>query len=212
MKRFLGLMAAIFLVAALPGRSAAQAADVAPDVLVKNVTTEVLDIVRKDKDIQNGNTKKAIELVETKVLPYFNFTSMTALAVGKDWRQATPAQQKTLAGEFHTLLVRTYSKALTEYRNQTITFKPLKAQPTDTDVTVRSQINQAGAKAIDLNYSLEKTDKGWKVYDISVGGVSLITNYRSEFAQQISQGGIDGLIKRLQAKNKGGEASVPNRP
>jgi phospholipid transport system substrate-binding protein len=209
MKRLLGLTASLFLVAALPAQ--AQSADLAPDALVKNVTTEVLDIVRKDKDIQNGNTKKAIDLVETKVLPYFNFTRMTSLAVGKDWRQASPAQQKTLADEFHTLLVRTYSKALTEYRNQTISFKPLKAQPGDTDVTVRSQINQAGAKAIDLDYSLEKGDKGWKVYDISVGGVSLVTNYRSEFAQQISQGGIDGLIKRLQAKNKSGEASVPSK-
>ncbi|HTY98736.1 MAG TPA: ABC transporter substrate-binding protein [Rhodocyclaceae bacterium] len=211
MKRLLGLMASLFLVGGLPGPAAAQSADLAPDVLVKNVTNEVLDIVRKDKDIQNGNTKKAIDLVETKVLPYFNFNRMTALAVGKDWRQASPAQQKQLADEFHTLLVRTYSKALTEYRSQTISFKPLKAQAGDTDVTVRSQINQPGAKAIDLDYSLEKGDKGWKVYDIAVGGVSLVTNYRSEFAQQISQGGIDGLIKRLQTKNKSGEASVPSK-
>ncbi len=211
MKRLLGLMASFVLFAGASAQSVAQSVDLAPDVLIKNVTTEVLDIVRKDKEIQNGNTKRAIDLVETKVLPYFNFTRMTALAMGKDWRQASPAQQKILSEEFHTLLVRTYSKALTEYRNQTIEFKPFKSQPADTDVTVRTQIAQAGAKSIELDYSLEKSDKGWKVYDIAVGGVSLVTNYRSEFAQEISQTGVDGLIKRLQAKNKSGETSVPHK-
>jgi phospholipid transport system substrate-binding protein len=211
MKRLLGLMASFVLFAGASAQSVAQSVDLAPDVLIKNVTTEVLDIVRKDKEIQNGNTKRAIDLVETKVLPYFNFTRMTALAMGKDWRQASPAQQKILSDEFHTLLVRTYSKALTEYRNQTIEFKPFKSQPADTDVTVRTQIAQAGVKSIELDYSLEKSDKGWKVYDIAVGGVSLVTNYRSEFAQEISQTGVDGLIKRLQAKNKSGETSVPHK-
>jgi phospholipid transport system substrate-binding protein len=211
MKRLLGLMASFVLFAGASAQSVAQSVDLAPDVLIKNVTTEVLDIVRKDKEIQNGNTKRAIDLVETKVLPYFNFTRMTALAMGKDWRQASPAQQKILSEEFHTLLVRTYSKALTEYRNQTIEFKPFKSQPADTDVTVRTQIAQAGVKSIELDYSLEKSDKGWKVYDIAVGGVSLVTNYRSEFAQEISQTGVDGLIKRLQAKNKSGETSVPHK-
>ena len=205
MKRLFGLMAGFLLATG----ALAQSADLAPDVLIKNVTTEVLDIVRKDKDIQNGNTKRAIDLVETKVLPHFNFLRMTSLAMGKEWRQASPAQQKVLADEFHTLLVRTYSKALTEYRSQTIDFKPFKAQPGETDVTVRTQITQSGAKPIELDYSLERSDKGWKVYDIAVGGVSLVTNYRSEFAQEISQTGIDGLIKRLQAKNKSGETSVP---
>src|ERR1035438_9406201 len=128
MKRLLGLMASFVLFAGASAQSVAQSVDLAPDVLIKNVTTEVLDIVRKDKEIQNGNTKRAIDLVETKVLPYFNFTRMTALAMGKDWRQASPAQQKILSEEFHTLLVRTYSKALTEYRNQTIEFKPFKSQ------------------------------------------------------------------------------------
>lgn len=177
----------------------------APDVLVRNVTSEVLDIVRKDRDIQSGSTRKAIDLVEAKVLPHFNFARMTQLAVARDWRQASPTQQKALTDEFRTLLVRTYSKALTEYRNQTIDFKPLKAQPADTDVRVRTEIKQSGAKAIELDYSLEKTAAGWKVYDIEVAGVSLVTNYRTSFANEVRDGGIDGLIKTLQAKNQGGE-------
>lgn len=205
MKWLVGLMTGFFLAAG----AQAQSADLTPDVLVKNVTNEVLEIVRKDKDIQGGNTKRAIELVEVKVLPHFNFVHMTALAVGKDWRRADPAQQKALADEFRTLLVRTYSKALTEYRNQAIDFKPFKSQPADTDVTVRTQINQPGGKAIQLDYNLEKLEQGWKVYDISVAGVSLVTNYRDSFGQEVRAGGIDGLIKTLQTKNKSGQATVP---
>jgi phospholipid transport system substrate-binding protein len=201
MKWLLGLAAALCL------GTAARAQEMAPDVLVRNVTNEVLEIVRKDKDIQGGNTKKAIELVEAKVLPHFNFTRMTQLAVARDWRQASPEQQKTLTAEFKTLLVRTYSKALTEYKNQTIDFRPFKMQPAETDVKVRTLINQPGAKAIDLDYYLEKQPGGWKVYDIEVGGVSLVTNYRSEFTNQVRQGGIDGLIATLQHKNKTGEAA-----
>lgn len=199
MKWWFGLAAGLFIAAA------AGAQDLAPDVLVKNVTEEVLDIVRKDKDIQSGNTRKAIELVDAKVLPHFNFARMTALAMGKDWRQANPAQQKTLTEEFRTLLVRTYSKALTEYRKQTIDYKPLKMQAADTDVTVRTQIHQPGGKPIQLDYYLEKKEQGWKVYDISVAGVSLVTNYRDSFSQEVRAGGIDGLIKTLQNKNKSGE-------
>ncbi|MDK9724881.1 MAG: ABC transporter substrate-binding protein [Sterolibacteriaceae bacterium MAG5] len=179
----------------------------APDALIKNVTEEVLEIVRKDKDIQSGNTKKAIDLVEAKVLPHFNFTRMTQLAMARDWRQSTPAQQKTLVDEFRTLLVRTYSKALTEYKNQTIEYKPFKMQPTDTDVKVRTDIKQPGGKPIQLDYYLEKQNPGWKVYDIEVGGISLVTNYRESFAQEVRNGGIDGLIKSLQSKNKSGEAT-----
>jgi phospholipid transport system substrate-binding protein len=174
---------------------------VTPDVLVKTVTNEVLDIVRKDRDIQSGNSKKAIELVQEKVLPHFDFARMTALAVARDWRQATPAQQKTLTDEFRTLLVRTYSKALTEYKNQKIDFRPFKMNPSDTDVKVRTQVIQSGAKPIGIDYYLEKLDQGWKVYDIEVAGVSLVTTYRGEFATEVRNGGIDGLIKALQAKN-----------
>jgi len=186
----------------------AMAQEVAPDVLVKTVTNEVLEIVRKDKDIQSGNTKKAIDLVEAKVLPHFNFTRMTQLALGRDWRQANAAQQKTLTDEFHVLLVRTYSKALTEYKKQIIDFKPFALKPGETDVRVRTEIKQSGAgKNIELDYYLEKSGAAWKVYDIAVGGISLVTNYRDSFASEVRNNGVDGLIKTLQAKNKSGEAT-----
>lgn len=188
--------------------STAMAQEVAPDVLVKTVTNEVLEIVRKDKEIQSGNTKKAIDLVEVKVLPHFNFTRMTQLAMARDWRQASAAQQKTLTDEFHVLLVRTYSKALTEYKNQTINYKPFSMKAGETDVRVRTEIRQSGAgKNIEMDYYLEKSASGWKVYDIEVGGISLITNYRESFASEVRNSGIDGLIKLLQAKNKSGEAT-----
>ena len=184
------------------------AQEVAPDALVKTTTEEVLEIVRKDKDIQSGNTKKAIDLVEAKVLPNFNFTLLTQLAMARDWRQATPAQQKTLTDEFHTLLVRTYAKALTEYKNQTVHYKPFTLKAGETDVRVRTEIRQSGAgKNIELDYWLEKSPTGWKVYDIEVGGISIVTNYRESFAAEVRNNGIDGLIKSLQAKNKSGEAA-----
>ena len=184
------------------------AQEVAPDALVKTTTEEVLEIVRKDKDIQSGNTKKAIDLVEAKVLPNFNFTRMTQLAMARDWRQATPAQQKTLTDEFHTLLVRTYAKALTEYKNQTVHYKPFTLKAGETDVRVRTEIRQSGAgKNVELDYWLEKSATGWKVYDIEVGGISIVTNYRESFAAEVRNNGIDGLIKSLQAKNKSGEAA-----
>jgi len=184
------------------------AQEVAPDVLVKTVTNEVLEIVRQDKEIQSGNTKKAIELVETKLLGHFNFTRMTQLALARDWRQASAAQQKILTDEFHSLLVRTYSKALTEYKNQTIDFKPFSMKAGETDARVRTEIKQSGAgKNIALDYYLEKSGTAWKVYDIEVGGISLVTNYRDSFAAEVRNNGIDGLIKSLQAKNKSGEAT-----
>ena len=179
----------------------AQSPDTTPDVLVKNVTNEVLEIVRKDKDIQAGSNKKAIDLIDVKVLPHFNFTHMTQLAVGKDWRTANAAQQKTLADEFRVLLVRTYSKALTEYKSQVIEFKPFSMKATDTDVKVNTQVNQPGGKPIPLNYYLEKLPSGWKVYDIEADGISLVINYRESFAAEVRNGGIDALIKSLQAKN-----------
>ena len=189
-----------------PGALAQQ---MAPDALVKSVTDEVLDIIRKDKDIKAGSTKRAIELVEQKVLPHFNFARMTALAVGKDWRQATPEQQKVLTVEFRDLLVRTYSNALIAYKNETVDYRPFKMQPGETDVTVRTQIHQAGARQpITLDYSLEKNGNAWKVYDVVVAGVSLVTNYRSSFATEIRNGGIDGLIKTLKAKNASLEAAT----
>ena len=180
----------------------------APDAMVMKITDEVLDIVRKDKDIQNGNTRKAIELVDAKVLPYFNFQHMTALAVGKEWRKASAQQQQQLSSEFKTLLVRTYSNALTGYKNQKIVFKPFKMNPGETDVLVRTEVQQPGSKAVQLDYSLEKLDSGWKVYDVNVAGISLVTNYRDQFAQEIRNGGMDGLIQSVAAKNKSLESNL----
>ncbi len=179
--------------------------DMAPDVLIKSVSAEVLEIVRADKDIQSGNAKKAADLVEKKVAPNFDFVHMTRLALGRDWRQASPEQQKALANEFQTLLVRTYSKALTEYKNQTIDVKPLILKAGDTDVKVRSEIKQPGAKSIQLDYYLQKNNASWKIYDIEVAGISLVTNYRESFASEVRNSGIDGLLKSLQTKNKSGD-------
>jgi phospholipid transport system substrate-binding protein len=206
MKWLLGLAAALCIAGPVVA-----AEELMPDVLVRNVTNEVLEIVRADKDIQAGNVSKAVTLVEVKVLPHFNFARMTQLAVARDWRQATPAQQKILIDEFRELLVRTYSKALTEYRKQTIDFKPFSMAPNETDVKVRTEIKQTGGKPIQLDYYLEKNSGGWKVYDIEVGGISLVTNYRSSFSQEVRANGIDGLIAVLQAKNKTAEAPAKTK-
>ena len=195
MKRLVGLIAAALVI----GNAAAQ--QVAPDVLMKNVTNDVLSIVSKDQDIQNGNTAKAIALVEAKVLPDFDFQRMTALALGKEWRKATPDQQSALTSEFRTLLVRTYSRALTSYRNQTIDFKPTKLAGDETDVIVRTEIKQPGTKSVSIDYAMEKVQSTWKVYDITVAGISLVMSYRDQFGQEVLNNGIDGLIKALQAKN-----------
>lgn len=201
MKQLLALLFASFV-------ATTAFAQEAPDALVMKITDEVLDIVRKDKDIQSGNTRKAIELVDAKVLPYFNFQHMTALAVGKDWRKASAQQQQQLSAEFKTLLVRTYSNALTGYKNQKVIFKPFKMNPGETDVLVRTEVQQPGAKAVQLDYSLEKLDSGWKVYDVTVAGISLVTNYRDQFAQEIRNGGMDGLIQSIAAKNKSLEPNL----
>jgi len=177
-----------------------------PDALIKKVTEDVLTIVRQDKDIQSGNTKKAIELVEAKVLPNFNFVHMTALAMGKDWNKATPEQKKQLSEEFKTLLVRTYSNALTGYKDQTVRYKPTKMQAGDAEVVVKTEVVQAGNKPIQLDYSMEKLAEGWKVYDVIVAGVSLVTNYRDTFGQEVRANGVDGLIKMISNKNKQLEA------
>ena len=177
-----------------------------PDALIKKVSDDVLTIVRQDKDIQNGNTKKAMDLVEAKVLPHFNFQHMTALAMGKDWRKATPEQKKRLSEEFKTLLVRSYSNALTGYRDQTIRYKPVKMQSGDEEVLVRTEIVQPGNKPIQLDYALEKLADGWKVFDVVVAGVSLVTNYRDTFSQEVRANGVDGLVQMLVAKNKQIEA------
>jgi phospholipid transport system substrate-binding protein len=197
MKRFLVLSILAFL-PAVPVTAQGQA----PDALVKSVTHEVLSIIKQDKDIQAGSTKKTIALIEDKVLPHFNFTRMTALAMGANWRKATPDQQKALIEQFRTLLVRTYSTALTSYRDQAIDFKPLRAQSGDTEVTVRSEVKLSGTEPISIDYSMEKGNDAWKVYDVTVGGVSLVTTYRDTFAAEVRNGGVDGLIKALTNKNR----------
>jgi phospholipid transport system substrate-binding protein len=187
------------------------AADQAPDVLVKDVTNEVLDILNKDKDIRKGNTQKTLDLVETRILPNFNFQHMTQLALGREARKASPAQLNVLSDEFRNLLVRTYSKALTEFADHKVAYKPFKMGPADTDVKVRTEIKQTGGKPIELDYYLEKLPSGWKVYDVEVGGISLVTNYRTSFAQEIQTNGVDGLIRSLKEKNQSSDASSKSK-
>jgi phospholipid transport system substrate-binding protein len=176
--------------------------DLAPDALVKNVTLEVVDLISKDKEIQAGNRARLVSVIEQKVLPHFNFSAMTALAMGQNWPKATPEQKKRLTEEFRTLLVRTYASALAAYSEQKFDFRPLRAKPTDTDVTVHVRVLQPGAQPVTLDYSMEKTAHGWKVYDVMVGGVSLVANYRTEFANTVRASGVDGLVRDLNAKNR----------
>jgi phospholipid transport system substrate-binding protein len=180
----------------------AAAQDAAPDVLVKNVTLEVVDLITKDKEIKAGSRAKLIKVIEAKVLPHFNFGAMTSLAMGQHWGKANPEQRKQLTEEFKTLLVRTYASALATYSEQKFDFRPLRAKPTDTDVTVNVRVLQPGAQAVTIDYSMEKTANGWKVYDVMVGGVSLVANYRTEFANTVRNSGVDGLIRDLSKKNQ----------
>ena len=173
----------------------------APDALVRRSTNEILTAIKADKDLQTGNPQKIEKLAEDKVLPYFNFVHMTQLAVGRNWRDASDAQKKSLIDEFRRLLVRTYSTSLTQYRDQSIEVKPLKIAAADTEVVVKTQVNQPGGQPIPIDYSLEKAKDGWKVYDVLIDGVSLVTNYRSSFNTEIQKSGIDGLIKSLVERN-----------
>ncbi len=178
--------------------------DTPPDALVKANASEVLAIIQKDKDIQAGNKEKIRDLVEAKVLPHFDFTRMTRLAVGRFWRQATPAQKQELVNEFRSLLVRTYSASLTSYKDQKIEYKPLKMAPGATEVVVKTVVLQPAGQPVPIDYGMGKTPEGWKVYDITVDGVSLVVNYRSSFAQEIQQGGVEQLIRTLHQKNNNG--------
>lgn len=198
MQKLRAVLMACFLLAGV----SAGAAEIAPDVLVKNTAQDVLEIIKQDKDIQSGNTKKVLDLVEAKVLPHFDFARMAQLAVGRHWPKASPAQQKVLVNEFRTLLVRTYSSSLSSYKDQVIEYKPLKLLAGDTDVTVKTVVKQPGGQPIPIDYSLEKSANGWKVYDVAVDNVSLVTNYRSSFSAEIQSKGIDGLIKTLSDKNR----------
>ena len=177
------------------------AADEAPDALIKRVSSEVLDSIKADKAIQAGETSRVLALVDTKVMPNVNFTRMTASAVGRNWRQATPEQKARLQDEFKTLLVRTYSGALSQVNDQKLNVKPLRAGPADTDVTVRTEVLGRG-EPVQLDYRMEKTPSGWKIYDLNVLGVWLVETYRTQFAQEISANGVDGLIASMAQRNK----------
>lgn len=201
-------LATVAAAAVLALAGGARAQELAPDVLVKNVTLEVVDIIRHDKDIQAGDRKKVVALIENKVLPHFNFQSMTASAVGRNWDKASPEQKARLLDEFRTLLVRTYASSLAAYSNQKFDFRPLRAKPTDTDVTVYVRVLQSGAQPVQIDYDMEKRPSGWKVWDVRVGGISLVVNYRTEFDNLIRESGIDGLIKALQSKNRSLDRAV----
>jgi phospholipid transport system substrate-binding protein len=191
--------------------SAALAADTAPDVLARTTTQEVLAILKQDKDLKSGNLSKVYQLVEAKILPNFDFNRMTQLALGKHWPRASAMQKQALVTEFRNLLVRTYSSSLTAFTNQTVEFKPLAMKPGDTDVTVHSEIRQPGAQPIPIDYSMYLTAFGWKVYDVSIDNVSLVTNYRASFANTIREKGIDGLIKAMAEQTARAEASAASR-
>lgn len=173
-----------------------------PDTLVDNTAQEVLTIVRQDKDLQAGNTAKILDLVEAKILPHFDFDRMTRLAMGKNWSKATPEQQQVLVKEFRTLLVRTYSNALSTYSDRTIKVEPLRGNAGETDTTVKTNVVIEGQQPIPMDYSMEKKGEDWKVYDVTVAGVSLVTNYRSTFNNQVRDGGVEKLIQTLVDKNR----------
>ncbi len=200
MKLVAGLVLGLFLSAGPIGLVSAQAQALAPDALVKKTTDEITLQIKRDKSL-TANSRRLLELVDTTVLPHFNFTRMTMLAVGRSWRDATPAQREQLAREFRTLLVRTYSTALEQYSNQTIDVKPAQLKADDTETTVRTQINQPGGPPIPMDYRMEKSPQGWKVFDVSVEGVSIVTTYRSTFSAEVTKGGIEGLIKTIVDKN-----------
>jgi phospholipid transport system substrate-binding protein len=187
---------------ALLALSSVAFAEVAPDVLVRTTADDVLEIVKKDKDIQAGDQKKIFALAEEKILPNFNFERVCQLVLGKYWTTATKEQQAVFQREFRSLLLRTYASALSKYRNQTIEYAPLRAEPGAKRVTVKTQVLQPGGQPIGIDYSLEKTNGHWKVYDIVIEGVSLVTNYRSQFSEEIRQSSLDVLIQKLIDKNK----------
>jgi phospholipid transport system substrate-binding protein len=196
---------AILLAALAPALASAQET---PDALVKRTTDEVLAIIKADKEVQAGNMSKVVALAEQKVLPHFDFTRMTRLAVGRNWAQATDAQKEALTKEFRTLLVRTYSTSLSQYRNQTIEVKPTRVGAQDKDAVVKTAVIQQGGPPIPIDYAMEKTDSGeWKVYDVVIDGASLVTTYRGTFNDQIQKGGIDGLVKTLQERNRSPESA-----
>lgn len=185
----------------------ARAEDIGPDELVRNTTQEVISVIKQDKDIQSGDRAKIYALVEEKVLTHFDFRRMSQLAMGKNWRQATPEQQDAIIKEFRSLLVRTYAVSLSQYRDQKIEIKPTKLEPDAKDATVKSVFIQSGREPVTVDYSMYKLPVGWKVFNITVEGVSLVENYRATFNDQVRKSGVDGLIKTLAERNKEAESN-----
>ncbi|KAF0102281.1 MAG: putative toluene tolerance protein [bacterium] len=193
----------LFLAAALGLMTVAtQAQALAPDALARNTTNEVLSILKQDKELRNGNSRKILALVEQKILPNFDFRQMTQLAVGRNWSKASPEQQERLVEEFKTLLVRTYSASLTSVLDYKIEFLPLRMAPGASEVTVNTVVSKSGAPPLPIDYRMERQDNAWKVFDVLVEGVSLVTVYRNSFTSEVRKGGIDGLVATLSRRNQ----------
>lgn len=187
----------------------ASAQQEAPDALVKRLSTEILELAKTDKQIQAGNQQRIMEVVQAKVIPHVNFQRMTAMAAGRFWREATPEQQAALTTEFRSLLIYTYSGAISQVRNQVLEFKPMRSGADDDEVEVRSMVIQPRGEPIQLNYRLEKTASGWKIYDVNILGAWLVETYKGTFAAEINKSGIDGLIRALAERNKRLAANPP---
>lgn len=200
--RFASLILSFNLLAFSAGAQIASATELGPDALVKQITDQVMEAILKDKALQAGDKQKALALAEEKILPHIDFRAMTQLALGRYWRTATSAQQEQVVSGFRSMLIRTYSNAIGAYRGQKMEVKPTRMDPGDTDVTVRNSYLSPGRPAVEVDYRMEKTPVGWKIYDIVFDGVSLVATYRSEFAQQVRNGGIEGLIARLSQMNE----------
>jgi phospholipid transport system substrate-binding protein len=206
--KVLRLLSAFILATAISAVSPAAWAQQDPNKFMEDLSSKVIDKIKGDKQIQDGDLKRINDLVDTTLMPHVNFERMTALSVGRAWREATPEQKKQLMTEFRILLLRTYSNAFTAVRDQSVRMKPFRGNPAEDEVIVRSEIVQARGEPIQLDYRLEKADKAWKIYDVNVLGVWLVQTYRNQFAQEISAGGIDGLIKSLADKNKSFSSAV----
>ncbi|HEY9210623.1 MAG TPA: ABC transporter substrate-binding protein [Methylotenera sp.] len=202
MKTFLGFLTSVVLSVGLVFSSGAAVAEMSADDLVKQTAEDVLSTIKNDKDIQAGNQQKIFALAEEKILPNFDFDRVCRMVLGKNWKSASPEQQAAFQKEFRSLLLRTYATALSKYKNQVIEYKPMRAEPGAKNVSVKTQILQPGGQPIAVDYSLVKGDSGWKVYDIVIESVSLVTNYRSQFSNEIRTNGLDSLNKKLAEKNK----------
>lgn len=202
MKTFLSFLASAVLSVILVAAPGVAMAEISAEELVKQTADDVLNTIKNDKDIQAGNQQKIFALAEEKILPNFDFERVCRMVLGKNWKAATPEQQAVFQKEFRSLLLRTYAVALGKYKNQVIEFKPLRAEPDAKNVSVKTQILQPGGQPIAVDYSLVKVEGGWKVYDIVIESVSLVTNYRSQFSNEIRTNGLDSLNKKLAEKNK----------